>query len=130
MENLFRLVRLSLIFFVLLFTMMVGAGVFFYYYYSRDLPKISSLSDYSPPVVSEVFSNTGEKIGEFWTEKRFILNPQELPKAVVQAFVASEDDRFYQHQGIDYLGIIRAFFENLKAGHVVQGGSTITQQVT
>lgn len=130
MEHLFRLVRLGLIVCVLGFTMMVMAGFSLYYYYSRDLPKISSLADYAPPVVSEVYSNSGEKIGEFWTEKRIILSPQELPKTVVQAFVASEDDRFFQHQGIDYLGIVRAFFENLKAGHVVQGGSTITQQVT
>ncbi|MDO8519634.1 MAG: PBP1A family penicillin-binding protein [Deltaproteobacteria bacterium] len=130
MENLFRLVRLILIICVLAFTMMVMGGVLLFYYYSRDLPKISSLDDYSPSVVSEVYSNIGEKIGEFWTEKRYILSPEELPKTVVQAFVASEDDRFFEHQGIDYFGIVRAFLENLKAGHVVQGGSTITQQVT
>lgn len=130
MEHLYKIVRLILLTGVLVFTTLVMTGVFLYYYYSQDLPKLDRLSDYNPPVVSEVYSATGLKIGEFWSEKRYILRPDELPKTLVQAFVASEDDRFFEHQGIDYPGIIRAFIENLKAGHIVQGGSTITQQVT
>ncbi|HBF13452.1 MAG TPA: penicillin-binding protein [Deltaproteobacteria bacterium] len=99
-------------------------------YYRNDLPKLDTLQDYNPPVVSEVYDKNESKIGEFWTEKRILLKPEELPKVAIQAVVAGEDDRFYDHKGIDYWGIARAMLENLKAGHVVQGGSTITQQVT
>ncbi|MBI4411537.1 MAG: transglycosylase domain-containing protein, partial [Deltaproteobacteria bacterium] len=130
MIYLFRLIRLILVICVLLFITVIVSGFGLYHYYSRDLPKLDSLKDYNPPVVSEVYSNDGTKIGEFWTEKRHVLSPKEMPKTIVQAIVASEDDRFFEHKGIDYQGILRAFFENLKAGHVVQGGSTITQQVT
>lgn len=130
MKKIYNLIRLGFIF-VLLATLVAGAGGYgLYLYYSKDLPKLDSLKDYNPPVVSEVFADDGTKIGEFWKEKRYVLSPKELPKAMIQAIVASEDDRFFQHGGIDYQGIVRAFFENLKAGHVVQGGSTITQQVT
>lgn len=100
------------------------------FYFSKDLPKLDSLKDYRPPVVSEVYDTHGNKIGEFWKEKRIILSPNEIPKTIIQAIISSEDDRFFEHKGIDYIGIVRAFIENLKAGHVVQGGSTITQQIT
>ncbi|MBI2339968.1 MAG: PBP1A family penicillin-binding protein [Deltaproteobacteria bacterium] len=130
MLHLFRLVRLILVIGVLLFITAIVSGFGLYYYFSRDLPRLDSLKDYNPPVVSEVYSADGTKIGEFWTEKRFVLSPKEMPKTMVQAIVASEDDRFFEHKGIDYQSIVRAFFENLKAGHVVQGGSTITQQIT
>lgn len=127
---LLRLVRLFLVLFIFIFVLTVLTGVGLYFYFSRDLPKLDSLRDYTPPVVSEVYATDGVKIGEFWSEKRYVLTPQEMPKTIVQAIVASEDDRFFEHKGIDYQGIFRAFLENLRAGHVVQGGSTITQQVT
>lgn len=130
MERLFLIVRLFLLMGIVLFTVLVIGGLSLYFYYSKDLPKIASLADYNPLVVSEVFSHDGTKIGEFWEEKRYLLPPEELPKGVIQAVVASEDDRFFEHEGLDYQGIIRAFIENLRAGQVVQGGSTITQQVT
>lgn len=122
----------KLFFILIILCLMAGAGVvyFGYQHYAKDLPKLDTLKDYNPPVVSEVFANDGTKIGEFWKEKRFLLSPEELPKSMIQAFVASEDDRFFEHPGIDLLGILRAFIENTKAGKVVQGGSTITQQVT
>src|SRR4029077_7106577 len=62
-------------------------------------------------------------------EKRMMLAVADIPPGVRRAFVAAEDARFYSHGGIDYLGILRAAWANLRAGHVVQGGSTITQQV-
>lgn len=107
-----------------------GVGVYLVFqHFSQDLPKLDSLKDYSPPVISEVFADDGTKVGEFWQERRIVLEEDEIPKLIEDAIVASEDDRFFEHSGIDYLGIIRAMFENLKAGQVVQGGSTITQQV-
>lgn len=130
MTHLFQTIRTMLVSLVGLFCFAILGGMILFYYYSKDLPKLDTLEDYNPPVVSEVFANDGIKIGEFWTEKRYLLSPKELPKGIIEAVVASEDDRFFEHKGIDYQGILRALIENLKAGHIVQGGSTITQQVT
>lgn len=106
----------------------VGYG--FYLHISKDLPKLDKIEDYRPPVMAEVFDDSGKKIGEFWTEARILTPIDKIPKKMIQGFVASEDDRFFEHGGVDPYGIARAFWSNLQAGHVVQGASTITQQVT
>ena len=107
-----------------------GALVGVYFYLSRDLPKISKLADYRPPVVTTVYAEDGRKIAEFYKERRIVVPLSQVPQQLVQAFVAAEDARFYSHKGIDFPSIVRAFFKNLEAGTIVQGGSTITQQVT
>lgn len=95
-----------------------------------DLPKFSSLQDYRPAIGSQVLARDGRPIGEFHAEeRRYVLPINELPKVAVDAFIAGEDDRFFTHGGVDFQGIMRAMFANLKAGGWVQGGSTITQQV-
>ncbi len=104
--------------------------VFIYFYLSEDLPKISSLADYNPPVITTVFSDDNRKIAEFYKERRIILPFSKIPKMLTEAFLAAEDSRFYKHKGIDLFSIVRAFFKNIEAGTIVQGGSTITQQVT
>lgn len=107
----------------------VGLAVL-YLYISEGLPKVDDLADYRPPTITEVFSDDGEKIAEFYKERRIVIPLEEMPQMLVDAFIAAEDARFWEHQGIDYQGIIRAFFKNIEAGAIVQGGSTITQQVT
>lgn len=101
-----------------------------YFYLSKELPKISTLKDYRPPTVTAVFSDDERKIAEFYKERRIIVPLKKMPKMLIEAFIAAEDSRFFQHKGIDFLSIFRAFFKNIEAGTVVQGGSTITQQVT
>jgi len=121
-----------LLFWVTFLGMMLGAagiaGIFFYL--SEGLPKISTLADYRPPVVTTVYSDDNRKIAEFYRERRIVTPLSEIPKMLTEAFIAAEDSRFYKHKGVDILSIIRAFFKNLEAGTIVQGGSTITQQVT
>jgi len=107
-----------------------AGAVGLYRHLSADLPRIDSLVDYRPPIVSRVYAEDGRKIGEFYTERRIVVGMDQIPEKLRQAFVAAEDSRFYQHRGIDLTSIARAFFKNLKAGTIVQGGSTITQQVT
>ena len=107
---------------------LVALGI--YFYLNEDLPKISSLADYRPSLISTVYSDDERKIGEFYRERRIIVSMSEIPEMLKQAFIAAEDARFYTHKGIDVLSIIRAFIKNLEAGTIVQGGSTITQQVT
>jgi penicillin-binding protein 1A len=114
---------------VLLMVAVIGAfGA--YRHLAADLPRIDSLVDYRPPIISSVYADDGRKIGEFYTERRIVIGLDQIPQRLRQAFVAAEDSRFYQHRGIDLVSIARAFFKNLEAGTIVQGGSTITQQVT
>ena len=104
-------------------------GVVAYGYFGQNLPRFESLDDYRPKLPTRVYGQEGQLIGEFYSEKRIVLPYVRIPPKVVQAFMSSEDDRFFDHSGIDYWGILRAAFANLRAGRVVQGGSTITQQV-
>jgi penicillin-binding protein 1A len=105
-------------------------GLRVYRRFASDLPShLDMVTDYRPLRASQVFSADGELIGQFYVEKRVLLPIEKIPPIVKQSFVAAEDNRFYTHGGIDYQGIARAAWANLRAGHVVQGGSTITQQV-
>jgi len=98
---------------------------------SIGLPKLDTIEDYRPNLVTEVFDRRGTKIGEFKFENqsRYLVAYDKMPKHVVQAFVSAEDKEFFAHQGLDYLGIARAALANLFAGEIKQGASTITQQV-
>ena len=95
----------------------------------RDLPNLRSLDDYRPNLITRVYSTDGRIIAEFYKERREIVPIERIPPHIVQAFVATEDDAFYEHTGLDYAGIARAAWANLRAGGIKQGGSTITQQV-
>lgn len=124
------------LFFKIIFSLMLlgtlsGAAVIFlvYKYYSQELPKISSLGDYRPALVSTVYSDDETKIGEFAHEKRILAPLSDMPDLLLKAFIAAEDARFYKHQGIDFTSIFRAMVKNLSEGKIRQGGSTITQQV-
>ena len=101
-----------------------------YFYLCKDLPQISSLADYRPPVITTVFSDDNRKIAEFYKERRIVVPLSNIPQVMIDAFIAAEDARFLKHKGIDFFSIIRAFLKNIEAGTIVQGGSTITQQVT
>ncbi len=96
----------------------------------RDLPDLHRLEDYRPPLTSRVLDRKGRLIGEFYEERRILVPVGQIPRHVVLAFVAGEDQSFFEHQGLDYWSILRAAWANLRAGGKVrQGGSTITQQV-
>jgi len=110
----------------------VGAGAVAFTLYDQywtQLPPLSRLLEYDPPVATRVYADDGSLVGEFFFEKRYLTPIDQIPEIVRFAFVAAEDTEFYSHPGIDVKGIARAFVANTKAGEVVQGGSTITQQV-
>ncbi|MFA5902617.1 MAG: transglycosylase domain-containing protein, partial [Desulfobacula sp.] len=123
---------LKWVFILFIFSGFLGAAGLagLYYYLNQDLPKINTLNDYHPAIVTNVFSDDGRKIGEFFEERRIVIPLSEMPKNLINAFVSAEDSRFREHPGIDIVSIIRASLKNIQAGAVVQGGSTITQQVT
>ncbi|MCP3875466.1 MAG: PBP1A family penicillin-binding protein [Desulfobacteraceae bacterium] len=130
-KNIFLFLFKWLFILIILSTLLGCTGlVGLYYYLSQDLPKINTLKDYRPATVTSVFSDDGRKIGEFYEERRIVIPLSEMPNSLINAFVSAEDSRFREHPGIDILSIVRASLKNFKAGTIVQGGSTITQQVT
>ena len=106
-----------------------GAATALYFTLIFDLPRLTTLKDYQPYVVTEVYSDDDVLIGEFFIERRIVTPFAQMPNLLVKAFVAAEDARFFEHQGIDYWRILGAAFRNIEALEVVQGGSTITQQI-
>ena len=94
-----------------------------------NLPSLEVLTDYKPKIPLRVYTEDGELIGEFGEERRDVVQIKDVPTVMKQAILAAEDDRFYQHGGIDVLGIIRAVVSNVTSGGKKQGASTITQQV-
>ena len=106
-----------------------AVGGAFYYQVSRDLPHIGSLKDYKPPIISTIYDDKGEIIGEFFKEKRILTRIEDIPLMLSNAFVAAEDGDFYEHPGYNLKSIARAFLKNARDGEISQGGSTITQQV-
>ncbi|SHJ49625.1 penicillin-binding protein 1A [Malonomonas rubra DSM 5091] len=104
---------------------LVGA----YFYVSATLPKVETLSDYRPPLITRIYADDGTIIAEYSKERRILVPFEKMPKQLVQAFVAAEDASFFKHQGLDFQSILRAALKNVKAGGIAQGGSTITQQV-
>ncbi len=114
----------------LVLTVILSIGtVYFFYSLVQELPSIESLKDYRPSIITRVYADNNELIDEFYLEDRKVVRVTELPKFLIFAFVAAEDARFFQHKGFDLKSILRAFVKNLRAGKIVQGGSTITQQV-
>lgn len=94
-----------------------------------NLPSLEVLTDYRPKIPLRVFTADGFLIGEFGEERRAVVRIQNVPDVMKQAILSAEDDRFYQHGGIDYIGILRAAAANFVGGGKRQGASTITQQV-
>ncbi|MCB9761615.1 MAG: PBP1A family penicillin-binding protein [Alphaproteobacteria bacterium] len=110
------------------------AGVLGFLWLDRNilstLPEdLSSWRGWRPPTTCKVYAADGSLVDEFWIERRTWVPLDELPEHAWQAFLAAEDRRFFEHQGVDPLGILRAMVVNLQAGGVRQGGSTLTQQL-
>lgn len=101
-------------------------------YYRGDLPDYRQLADYEPSVVTRVHAGDGSLLAEFATQQRLFVPINVIPEKQIQAFLAAEDKNFYQHEGLDYLGMVRANIRNIYniyKGRPLAGGSTITQQV-
>ncbi|MFQ5451557.1 MAG: penicillin-binding protein 1A [Nitrospinaceae bacterium] len=119
--------------FFLFLTLLVAGSLgaaFIYYHYSQDLPDVRLLKNYQPSTITLLYSDYDELIAEFYIEKRIMAPLQSIPLQLKQAALAVEDSNFYYHLGIDPKAIFRAFLTNLQAGYVVEGGSTITQQLS
>ena len=107
----------------------IGGLAWIINHYGDDIPDYKSLKTYEPDVVTRVYTGDGQLMAEFATEKRIFVPIEVIPDMVVNAFLSAEDKNFYHHKGLDYIGIARAFINNLKNPSNLQGASTITQQV-
>jgi len=94
-----------------------------------NLPALGALTEYQPKIPLRIYTADGVQIGEFGEERRAIVSIADVPATLKNAIIAAEDERFYEHAGIDYLGVLRAAYANLVAGGKRQGASTITMQV-
>ncbi len=98
--------------------------------YSRDLPEFDDVNQYRPKLATKVLSVDGRLIGEFYTERRIVVPYERIPKRLIQAFIAAEDKKFFDHHGIDYLGMANAVLQKVTGqSKKLRGASTITQQL-
>jgi penicillin-binding protein 1A len=124
-----RLIRNFFVFIILCsFLVFIAAGAV-YFFLAPKLPDTQTLKQTQLQIPLRVFSSEGKLMAEFGEKRRIPVKYDEIPEQLIHAFLASEDDRFYQHPGVDYQGIIRAAFSLLTTGEKTQGGSTITMQV-
>jgi penicillin-binding protein 1A len=125
--------RLILLAIILLLPAIAGAGalVGIFYYYGDDpaMPSLSGIGDYRPDQIIKVLDRDGKIIGEIGATHRTVVPYAKIPKVMVQALLAAEDAEYFEHEGIDYKGMVRAFVENVIRRKFAQGASTITQQV-
>ena len=116
----------------IVFVVGIAATAGLLWHFSKDLPDYSQLQDYEPPVMTRVHAGDGSLIAEYARERRLYIPIQAVPKLVINAFLAAEDKNFYEHGGLDFIGIARAAFnyaQNFGSNRHPQGASTITQQV-
>lgn len=114
----------------LLLMLMVPVTVFFVYLAVKDdLPDVSTLKDIRLQTPLRIYTDDGLLLGEFGEKRRIPVQFDDIPPSMVQAFLAAEDDRFYDHPGVDYKGLLRAAIVLLLTGEKKQGGSTITMQL-
>src|SRR5882724_3658787 len=95
----------------------------------RSLPSVTAVESFDPSVSTKVYDDNDELITEFHVERRIFVPLAQIPQALRGAIIATEDARFYSHYGVDPMGIARAVYQNFRRGRIVEGGSTITQQL-
>lgn len=114
---------------LLLATVLIGGLVGFILYSAWDLPEVQALESYKPSITTRVYSDSNQILAEFFVENRTPVVLSDVPEALIRALVATEDTRYYSHRGVDYRGIARALYRNVRSGKILEGGSTLTQQL-
>ncbi len=127
---------LKAFFFFVLFSAacFLGAVLGLYMALRQNLPSVSELEEYEPNIITSIFADDGEVIGEYAVEKRIEVPLEVIPDILINAIIATEDPRFYTHGGLDWRGVLRSLWEDIKIklrgeGRKLQGASTITMQL-
>lgn len=107
-----------------------GGAAAFSIFAAWDLPEVEALEEFKPSVTSRIYSDANRLLAEFFIENRKPVSLADAPEMLLRAVIAVEDARFYEHHGIDFRGIARAFTRNIRAGKILEGGSTLTQQLS
>ncbi len=115
--------------FLILMAVLIGGSAGFFIYSIWDLPEVTALEEYKPSITSRVYSENNKLLAEFFMENRTPVALVDVPANMIDAIIATEDTRFYSHRGIDFHGIARALVRNIRAKKVLEGGSTLTQQL-
>ena len=124
--------RLMRNFLLMLFSLLITLGVFgglAYVYIDSQLPNVQELKSVQLPIPLRIYTSDGQMLAEFGELRRNPVSLRQVPPLLVKALLATEDQRFYEHPGVDFFGLARAAAELLITGTKAQGGSTITMQV-
>lgn len=124
-----RLLEIGALVVLLSLVVLMGSSLGMVLAHLRGLPQISELEVYKPSLITRIYADDGQLIAQFYEEKRILVRLSDVPRHLQDAVIAVEDARFYGHFGVDLRGIARACWANLRAGKIVEGGSTITQQL-
>lgn len=122
-------IKRLLVVFILASLLGTAAVTFIYYHVKKDLPDVASIKDIQLQIPMKVFSIDGELLSQFGEKRRIPIDIKDVPEQLIHAFIATEDSRYYDHYGIDPIGIARAAMVYISSGTAKQGASTITQQV-
>ena len=117
--------------FTLLFAgvILLGAAAGLIFVYSTDLPEIQALEDYRPNVVTELYSDDGQQIGNFALQRRILLTWEQIPPILKDAITSTEDQHFFEHWGVDLPRVMEAAWRNVIRGRIREGASTLTMQL-
>ncbi len=121
-----QILLISLVAVVLIGGLAAGGAL---WHFSKDLPALDQLGTYQPSLVTQVYSSDQQLIGQFFIERRILTPVANIPEQLRRAVIAVEDVRFFEHPGLDYIGMLRAAWTNVRRGGKVEGASTITQQL-
>ena len=108
---------------------LLGAAAGLIFVYSTDLPEIRALEDYRPNVVTELYSDDGQQIGNFALQRRILLTWEQIPPILKDAITSTEDQHFFEHWGVDLPRVMEAAWRNVLRGHIREGASTLTMQL-
>jgi penicillin-binding protein 1A len=131
-KNRHKFFRISMLVLLVLFVCGLGITVGVFKAILTNLPDISRLAEFEPGIITYIYADDGEVIGEYALEKRIQVTAADIPDQLKNAIIATEDPRYYSHKGIDFLGMLRALKENVRlifTPRKLQGGSTISQQL-
>ena len=115
--------------FLLLCSIAIGAGAGLLFVYTSDLPEIHALEDYRPDTVTELYADDGQSVGTFALQRRILLTYEQIPKVLKDAIIATEDQHFEEHWGVDFTRVVGAAWRDITSRRISEGASTITMQL-